>query len=154
MTNELNTNPFDKPDLNELAHYGVKGMKWGHRKRYTSQDIRDARIRNNSRVNGLVRASEEVSYQTSLNPNSKKAKAAVRDYGKLTADFLKSPDRATALRMTTGEKAVAAILMIAAPGPGTLGVAIGSTVRVRERKAQEKSLKEVHGENVSKMARP
>lgn len=29
MNNELNTNPFDKPDLNELAHYGVKGMKWG-----------------------------------------------------------------------------------------------------------------------------
>ena len=33
MTKETNTNPFDKPDLNELAHYGVKGMKWGHRRR-------------------------------------------------------------------------------------------------------------------------
>ena len=32
MNNELNTNPFDKPDLNELVHYGVKGMRWGHRK--------------------------------------------------------------------------------------------------------------------------
>ena len=154
MNNELNTNPFDKPDLNELAHYGVKGMKWGHRKRYTSQDIRDARIRNNSRVNALARTADELSYQLSLNPNSKKTKAAARDYGTLTTDYLKSPDRATALRMTTGEKAAAAILAIAAPGPGTLGVAIGSTVRVSARKAQEKSLKKVHGENVSKMARP
>ncbi len=32
MNNELNTNPFDKPELSELVHYGVKGMKWGHRK--------------------------------------------------------------------------------------------------------------------------
>jgi ribosomal protein S18 acetylase RimI-like enzyme len=32
MIHELNINPFDKPDLNELAHYGVKGMRWGHRK--------------------------------------------------------------------------------------------------------------------------
>lgn len=154
MTNELNTNPFDKPDLNELAHYGVKGMKWGHRRKYTSQDIRDARIRNNSRVNMLARAAEEFNFQTSLNPNSKKTKAALRDFKTIEADFLKNPDRATALRMTTGEKAALAVLAVGVPGPGT-GIAIStSTTRVLARRSQEKSLKKVHGANVSNMARP
>jgi hypothetical protein len=149
-----NPNPFDKPDLNELAHVGVKGMKWGHRKRYSNQDIRNARIRNNSRVNMLARAAEELNFQTSLNPNSKKTEAAVRDFKKIEVDFLKNPDRATALRMTTGEKAALAVLAIGLPGPGT-GAAIGtSTARVLARRSQEKSLKKVHGENVSKMARP
>lgn len=52
MNNELNTNPFDKPDLNELAHYGVKGMKWGV--------IRSRRIENRTARNKTKTALRDI----------------------------------------------------------------------------------------------
>lgn len=37
-------NGKDKPDLNTLAHYGVRGMKWGIRKRYVANKTKGTQI--------------------------------------------------------------------------------------------------------------
>jgi len=34
---------WEKPPLDELMHYGVPGMKWGHHKRVDSVEVTQAR---------------------------------------------------------------------------------------------------------------
>lgn len=76
-----------KPSLEELAHHGVKGMRWGVRKDHpTSADIHGARAR---------QAAREKTFQTAKS-KSARTRAA-------TAHRL-SEDRVTASRLTLGEK--------------------------------------------------
>lgn len=112
-----------------LAHYGVKGMKWGHRKTYSSADIKAARARNAKREGDLLSKAYDVS-------NTKKGTAARakadKAYNKAHTDYLKNPDRATALRMTKGEKiAVAVIAATGVGAPAAVGYTAG-TVGVRK----------------------
>jgi hypothetical protein len=132
----------DKPgtpgELVELAHHGVKGMKWGTRKsgseinresnrrlirkaptsRDRAQEIRKARARSN------------LKFQNYADAPNKATKA------KLKKVYLKDPDRATGLRLTRGEKVVAGILL--GSGVATVPIAVGLGVQVGVRRHIQK----------------
>lgn len=111
----------EKPSLEELSHYGVKGMRWGVRKKYSAADIRAARSRQKGRLDEFTTARKAHAKSLSTNDGRKIGSTGATMDAKRRA-LLRHPDRAVALRMTRGEKAVTAIL------GGPLGVvAIGVT---------------------------
>lgn len=105
----------DKPSPEDVLHYGVKGMKWGHRKP-TGDEIRSARARVGLKQNELHEAQKKARRGT----DKDRARAA-----KLTTEFLKNPDRPTAIRMTTGEKFITGIF--GSPAAAGLSIAITET---------------------------
>lgn len=128
--------------ISELRHYGVKGMKWGQRKsKPTNADIKKAR-------------SNELNQRTLLNAqavktNTSSGAAQVREgkkYAKMQVEYLRNPDRATALRMTTGEKAANIALGVVLPGLGTVSATAYGAARVAERRAVEKEQRQMRGE--------
>lgn len=122
-----------------LEHMGVKGMKWGKHSaaKPTSGDINDARIRDAGRIREMNAQTDKLN----LSKTGSKAQGdAAKKLVNMRASYLKNPDRATALRMTKGDKAVAAVFAIGLPGAGTLGVAAGITARVAIRKSVERSV--------------
>lgn len=128
-------NEKDKPSLDELMHYGVKGMRWGHRKSgISSADIKDARARTAVRVREVNKAHTAI-YKTK---NDKDEKKAVQTYDKKRMEYLKNPDRATAQRLTTGEKFAIGLLGISGVGtPAAAGVLAGQQAA---KKIQERSV--------------
>lgn len=95
-----------------LEHYGVKGMKWGHRKA-TTADIHDARIRLADKSVKIAKQKQRVKSAKKAGKSTTNAEAKLHE---LKTDYLKSPDRLTASRLTKGEK-VAVGLLSAAGGP-------------------------------------
>jgi hypothetical protein len=89
-----------------LAHFGVLGMKWGHRKVADSSDIRAARARLMVQQSRYEKATKAV--RKSSTPQGKAAAKA--KVAHIKASFLKNPDRVTATRMTRGEKAVSVLI--------------------------------------------
>jgi hypothetical protein len=128
----------EKPELEDLVHHGVKGMKWGKRKaRPTTADIKSARIGQDARYRQLQRAEDHLNLTGTKAPVSAQKKA-VRDYQKAESDFLDNPDRAVAARMTRGEKAVTVILA----GPFAVLPIAGSALISRSiEKSQAKNKK-------------
>lgn len=119
-----------------LAHYGVKGMKWGQHKAVTSTDIHNARARTASRQAEISRQIDKVNL---AQPGKAQAKEA-KKLDEMSLEFLKNPDRATALRLTRGEKVLNGIVAVGFPGVGT-GVVAGSVgARVAIRKATERDV--------------
>ena len=113
----------EKPSLEDLTHYGTKGMKWGVRKKkYTSDEIHDARARQESR---LHRYNTEV-HNVNLATGKGKAAAAKR-LVKAERDHDTNEDRVIAEHMTRGEKAVEALLF----GPIALATIPGNRLNVR-----------------------
>lgn len=101
-------NPPLTPGL--LAHYGVKGMKWGERKaKPTSAEIVDARIRQESRQRRVNRAADDLN-ATSYVHNKRIQQQAARNYARAKREYDTSEDRVTASHMTKGEKIATAIL--------------------------------------------
>lgn len=95
----------EKPSLEELAHYGVKGMKWGQRKKYSTEEIHTARIRQRSRVHQLNDTAAKLNLAT-----GKKADTLAKKYAKEMNELETNKDAAVAARMTKGEKAANLIL--------------------------------------------
>jgi hypothetical protein len=104
----------------ELKHYGKKGMKWGvrksaiaksaglsrrERKIAKNKEITDARER--QRMRGVEL--ERQAFKTYSANGRAAAEAAVRKYDKMAEDLLSNPDAATASKLTSGEKAAAAV---------------------------------------------
>ena len=98
-----------------LAHFGKKGMKWGVRRTPPSgsRSAVTSKFNKKNPSSGakadairLARAKSNVNFQKAY--KVKRGTKAERKAAKLT--YLKSPDRATALRMTRGEKVVTGIL--------------------------------------------
>lgn len=127
----------DKPSLDELAHHGVKGQKWGVRHKPTKSDIAGARARN-------VLTRSKISTQQ-LAVTSARTDKAVRvqtqKLDKMKASFLKNPDRLTAQKLTTGEK-FAAGLFVVATGVGV--VPVGGVLLARQHHVN-KTRREVAG---------
>jgi len=120
----------DKPSLETLAHFGVLGMKWGHRRSATGSEIVDARrrIQIKQQQAELVRSSRK----STKKGTPERAKQDVK-LNQMKASFLKNPDRVIASRLTRGEKAI--VVMLAATGVGApfAVAAIGSTSAVSRR---------------------
>lgn len=129
MSTILNRDP-NRPasPQDALAHYGKKGMKWGVRNdtdkaaagrtKPTNTEIANARARIASKER---RINQQID-RTNL-ASGKQQKAEAKKLSEISTDYLKDPDRATALRMTTGEKAVLGLLAVGVPGIGTAAAA-------------------------------
>lgn len=123
----------------ELAHVGVLGMKWGVHKSAGTQRFQKKFPTAKLQKAEIKRAR---SAQRTRRIEVRQAPRGSQKREKLKASFLKNPDRATALRLTRGEKVALAIL--AAPtggGSAAIGAAIGANVAVNvgRRRALEGS---------------
>lgn len=121
-----------------LAHYGVKGMRWGHRKAEDSggsggssgpgriqkikkaagkavdaidsrdRKIETARLTVEKRNNEIKGAKRQMKRDTRM--LTKERKAGRNDIRNMKLDLLSHPDSATALRLTSGEMFAQALL--------------------------------------------
>lgn len=136
MTEELSAEVDDF-----LAHYGVKGMRWGHRKAEDTSSggssgpsrvqkikkaagnavvkigerdtrIEQARFNVEKRNNEIKGAKRQMKRDTRM--LSKERKAGRNDIRNMKLDLLSHPDSATAIRLTSGEMFVQA--MFGVPG--------------------------------------
>ena len=130
---------FETP-AEALAHYGVKGMKWGvtntdrakaavGRSKPTSDEIRSARAKIASKERRLNSQIDKTNLAS-----GKKQTQEAKKLADMSTDYLKDPDRATALRMTNGEKVVMGLLAVGVPGLGT-AYAVGYTGTTRAARA-------------------
>jgi hypothetical protein len=111
-----------------LQHYGVKGMKWGHRRSASTADIKAARRRQDVRRADYQKAVARAAF-TSV-PFTKKHVRLATDARKKGAKFDRSIDRAISVRMTKGETALAAVL-----GPSGWGAIAVSQIASRALEA-------------------
>lgn len=124
----------------ELNHHGVLGMKWGVSSR-SSASRAFARKNPSSRSKAVdIRRARAAQHVKLTKYADQKLGSPERKSAKLV--YLKSPDRATSLRMTRGEKVVTGILAVGTAAP-TLGVApavigLATTGRFAERKFIER----------------
>lgn len=104
----------------ELKHYGKKGMKWGVRKNEIAKSAglsrRDRKIARNKEITEARERQrmrgvelERQAFKTYSANGRAAAEAAVRKYDKMAEDLLSNPDAATAAKLTSGEKAAAAV---------------------------------------------
>lgn len=106
-----------------FTHSGVLGMKWGVRKSQATRDFNAKFTTRKARTNEIQRARVA---QLSRRQQFKAAPKGSAQRSQLKADFLTHPDRATALRLTTGEKFVFAAFSVPNPTiPVLLGVRKG-----------------------------
>lgn len=117
-----------------IEHHGVMGMKWGkHKAKPTTSDIKTAR----KHVESQTRKLQDQEDKVVLAKSKSQATSATKKLNEMNASYLKNPDRATALRLTNGEKAAALALSLVIPGFG-IGAGAGATARVAVRKTIEK----------------
>lgn len=147
-----------KPPLEELTHYGVKGMRWGVRRsdaqlakatkpkgkagkepsksKQKTNRIKQARGRSAKQEVRVQKAKAELL----LAENDKQRKGAAKkletEYGK----YVNSPDRTTAARMTRGQKAavgagalLATVMTTPVGGAAFLAGAAGGNKYVKSR---------------------
>lgn len=110
----------EKPPLDELAHFGVLGMKWGHRKAATGTEIKDARSRLKVQSSAYRQQSKKLDTTTGA-----RKKALENRLRKSQQAYLNNPDRIIAARMTRGEKLVSLVLGSAEAGVGIGAAAAG-----------------------------
>lgn len=137
----------DKPSLDQyyLEHYGVLGMKWGQRKKYTGAEIRTAR--KELRVQNK-KYREEARKVNDLAEGSAARKAGEKKLEKLNREYLNNPARVAAVRMTRGEKFSSLLFASSGIGVGVSVAAIAtSSIASRriEAKQDAKAYKNVKG---------
>lgn len=113
-----------------LVHHGVKGMKWGVQKGHPSRaEIKTAR--RNVRNQGMALDAQRFK---AISSTAKRKPGAAYQRGKLKdmkKDFLKNPDRVTALHLTKGEQVAAALFAVSGAGAPVAGHLIGREVAAR-----------------------
>jgi hypothetical protein len=139
----------DKPSLEDIQHYGVLGMKWGQRKKYTSTEIKTAR--KDLRVKNKAYRSEARKVNA-LKEGSKGRKVGEEKLAKMHKEYLKNPNRIAAIRMTKGEK-IASVIFSANPvGLGIAAAAVaGTSIASRRIESKQRSgaYKNVKGRRVA-----
>lgn len=117
-----------KPSPEEVAHSGVKGMRWGVRKIVggpSGAPLTRKKSKPKSAVDDLEPTSGDIhaarnkvrSSENSIRSQRKTVAKTGKGAGKLAKmemDHLKNPDRATAVKMTDGEKLINTLFY----GPG------------------------------------
>lgn len=128
----------DKPGLDELEHFGVKGMKWGVRNKpqagrgftlkpgKSTGEIRVAR--RNVRAAAKASRHEKVQFI--------KGKSSMDKVHQKKLEFLMHPDRPTAARLTRGETATIAILGMGVGGLGALGASQANSRLIKSRQQE------------------
>jgi hypothetical protein len=121
-----------------LHHYGVKGMKWGVTRAPSGKQIRAARYRVDRKRQGLKDQLHNVS-EAHKSGDKARLDRETAAFLSMNKSFLKNPDRATAMRITRGEKALLLIAgTVAAPGIGTAAAATKIGASSVARKVVEK----------------
>lgn len=106
------SNEVNEPLENVMAHHGVKGMKWGVRKKRgahpSKTEIRTAR-KNVNKEKSAIRGQKAVVRSRKTKEGRQRQQAKLAD---MKAAHLRNPDRETAMKLTKGETAVAALLLL------------------------------------------
>jgi hypothetical protein len=125
----------EKPSLEDLSHFGVKGMRWGVRKKVAGYEIKDARKRLGKESKAYRVERRKVD---KLAKGSTSRKLGEKKLERMHRAYLKNPDRVTAMRLTRGEK-IAPVLFTAPTGIGiaTTAAAIAGT-SIASRRIQYK----------------
>lgn len=128
----------DKPDLDDLAHFGVKGMRWGVRRGLTTAKDRQ-NLESRKTINKMT-LQRDVSAIKSVNPfSSKEKRAEMRSLTKqMQKDIKASPHLAPSIRMTAGEKT--ALIILGGPA-GIGGVLVNEALARRVEKKQARMQK-------------
>lgn len=143
-----NNQEFATPEA-ALEHYGVKGMQWGVRKaqdsatsvkrsKPTNTEIHDARANQASKQREINRQIDKTNLST-----GKAQEKNAKKLSDMAYDMLKDPDRATALRLTTGEKVALGILNVGFGGVVIPVTAVAVGTRYAKRKSIEKQQKDL-----------
>lgn len=116
----------EKPELptheEALQHYGVLGMKWGHRRRANSDQIHNARIAVGKQKTQIQKQHDKVN---ALRPGTAGRATEAKRLSNLETSALKNPDRVIAARMTKGEKAASVLFSILLFPPALPVAAVG-----------------------------
>ena len=135
--------PVEKPGspTEILEHHGTKGMKWGVRQsRQMSKEFGRQFPTGQSRAQEIHRARLTVA-QNRLAIDRAKTPEARKEAAKV---YLKNPDRATAKRLTRGEKVTVGVLAGVFGVTGIVPAAVGGAIigthahrRIIERKQRQ-----------------
>ena len=116
---------YEKPSLEDLTHYGVKGMKWGVRKAAANRrEIKSARARQRIRKDDIRKLQAKA-----LETASPKGKAAAeKALAKAMDDFKSNPDYRTSKKFTAleqiGISAVSGVAALPAVPPSVTSPAV------------------------------
>lgn len=148
------TNDDYKPSLlseEELEHYGIKGMKWGVRRTEAQlarargkvgdankrRKARDTEIKEARGRIGKKKAHVNLKRMGGVHPlsTSEERKKSRAKASELKIDMMKDPDRITASRMTSGQKAMTGLktLGVVSTPAGLLTAAALTTMELGAR---------------------
>ena len=91
--------------LNNLEHAGVKGMKWGVRRKARNAAIKEARSRQWKKQGDILKTAAKLPF-AERGPGKAEAKKLIDKVGKFYTDG----DRKMAAKRTTGEKVAISLL--------------------------------------------